>query len=655
HVDEVADGGYNYACTVCHPDYATSSNWAHQDGVVSSDVVFTGVPWGNGGSLAESVSGGTGAVKYGTGVAADYYTCNGISCHGDYNGGNNGVGGTALNAPSWFNTDLQDDATANGTGDGRCGTCHGTVATLEPSPANTDGTPKANKHPKHHVDNGYGCQECHYAVTSDGATVADRSLHANGAIDVVQATGATALKSFTWASPNCTVAACHGGVSVQWTDGTPDITCDVCHANAGGTKVGVVDVNNWSWDGTTQSKINDQAGGEYATRGHGKTLPAATACAGCHDSAVAHDLTMAGTNPFRLSAGFTCSSAAANCHDGAPTATVATVVDHTRENMVSAGYAPQVAAWTYTPKCVDCHDPHGDGSNLRMIHADLWDNGSGANFVPTDYATIGNTNVVFTDETTGVGANSYAWSTQNTPNYSGICQECHEVNLAAFESFRDSENPQGGAVAVYPHPAAGANPGDCSGCHRHGEAFKPNACEDCHNGNVSYPQAPNVINGVTPYNAAVSYNWAGTDGTKQDGGHGDPQGRDGLNPVPKCVDCHDTAQPAVNVHLNGAYESIWDNATRNANTAHLKAEFFVRTAPPTVRVGAGDWEVQVNFDNYCAEKCHVSAGVPVMRHEQDTLASDANHWSVEFGTHLTYVAGDTRPYPADVDLSTAAT
>ncbi|MHB8836157.1 MAG: CxxxxCH/CxxCH domain c-type cytochrome, partial [Candidatus Methylomirabilia bacterium] len=477
HVDETADGGYNYTCTVCHPDYATSSNWAHQDGVVNGDVVFTGVPWGNGGT-AETLSGGNGLVKYGGGVVGDYYTCNGISCHGDYPGGNRGDGGTALNAPIWFNTVAQ---VGGALADGRCGTCHGTVATLEPSPANTDGTPKANKHPKHHVDNGYGCQECHYAVTSDGATVADRSLHANGAINVVQATGATALKSFTWASPNCTVAACHGGVSVQWTDGTPDIACDVCHANAGGTKVGVVDVNNWSWDGTTQSKINDQAGGEYATRGHGKTLPAATACAGCHDSAVAHDLTMAGTNPFRLQGGaaFTCSNSAGSCHDGTPTASVATVVDHTRANMVTAGYAPQVAAWTFTPKCVDCHDPHGDGANLHMAHNDLWDNGSGTNFVPTDYVSIGNTNLLFTTDTLGVATGSYAWSTTTAPNYSGICQECHEINQATFESFRDNENPLGGTVAVSPHPAA-PDPGDCGVCHKHSEAFKPSGCNGCH-------------------------------------------------------------------------------------------------------------------------------------------------------------------------------
>ena len=398
----------------------------------------------------------------------------------------------------------------------------------------------------------------------------------------------------------------------------------------------MVDVNNWAWDGTTQSKVSDQAGGEYATRGHGAK---SVVCAGCHDSAVAHDLTMAGANPFRLSGGFTCSQVA-GCHTGA---TTSVVVDHTSANMVTAGYTPQVAAWSFTPKCVDCHDPHGDGANLRMIHTDLWDNGSGANWIPTSYATIGNTNVLFTDETTGVGAASYAWETQNTPNYSGLCQECHATADVDFTSFKDGVTP----VVAAPHPSAPNNPGDCSGCHRHREAFKPNLCEDCHDGSEAL--APNVINGQTPYNAAVSYNWYGTVGTKQDGGHGDPEGAAAV----ACIGCHDTAQPAVNVHLNGAYESLWNNTTRNANTAHLKAAYFT----PYTGVGASGnaWDVQVTFDNYCANQCHPAAGVPVMRHEQDTLASDGNHWSVEFGTHMTYSNGDTRPYPIDLDLNTGAT
>ena len=55
---------------------------------------------------------------------------------------------------------------------------------------------------------------------------------------------------------------------MQWTNGT--FTCDACHATTAGVKTGVVDVTNYAWDGTTQSKINDvPTTGEFVTVGHG--------------------------------------------------------------------------------------------------------------------------------------------------------------------------------------------------------------------------------------------------------------------------------------------------------------------------------------------------------------------------------------------------
>jgi hypothetical protein len=162
----------------------------------------------------------------------------------------------------------------------------------------------------------------------------------------------------------------------------------------------------------------------------------------------------------------------------------------------------------------------------------------------------------------------------------------------------------------------------------------------------------------------VSYNWYGSSGGKQDGGHGDADGQAAV----ACVACHDLSQPPPgDLHGNGTYESIWANGAlstpRNANTAHLKAEWFVRSAPPTIRTSAGDWEIQVNFDFYCTEKCHTSAGVAQMNHEgseptdtppHPTVPSDGKYKSCEFGTYMTYVNGDARPYPIDVDLNTGA-
>ena len=186
HVDEVVDGGYNYGCTACHPDYATSSNWAHQDGVVSSDVVFTGVPWGNDADGDGERRQRRGEVRHRGGGQLLHLQRDQLP-----RGLQRREQRQRAGRRRWRRTGstrwLQVRAASWRTG--RCGSCHGTIGTLEPSPANTDGTPKANKHPKHHVDNGYGCQECHYTVTTDGTTVADRSAARNGTIEVQQAAG----------------------------------------------------------------------------------------------------------------------------------------------------------------------------------------------------------------------------------------------------------------------------------------------------------------------------------------------------------------------------------------------------------------------------------------------------------------------------------
>lgn len=183
----------------------------------------------------------------------------------------------------------------------------------------------------------------------------------------------------------------------------------------------------------------------------------------------------------------------------------------------------------------------------------------------------------------------------------------------------------------------------------------PTTCEGCHNGNPEYPLAPNVIDGALPGSSGLSYNWYGTNGAKQDGGHGDPEGRDAGSAVPGCTDCHDLTLPP-GLHLNGVLESVLSGGAGNANTAHLKAEFFTKYPAN----GAGAWSIQVAFDNYCAKQCHVARSVPDMRHENpnDTPPGAANHFSVEFGTHLTVADGAAqqygKTYPIDKHLNSGA-
>ena len=96
--------------------------------------------------------------------------------------------------------------------------------------------------------------------------------------------------------------------------------------------------------------------------------------------------------------------------------------------------------------------------------------------------------------------------------------------------------------------------------------------------------------------------WSGSNRSLQDGGHGDDD-RDGSPPL-VCSDCHDISLPAAPSsakHGTGTYNSIWANdSTRSTNTSHLKAEFFTKYPAN----GAGDWSVQVAFDQYCNWECH---------------------------------------------------
>jgi hypothetical protein len=641
HVGESAGGGYNLACTVCHPSGAYLAS--HQNG--TADVSFS-LPWGGDGD--EAVAGAGGAVKFGAGGEGDYYSCAGIPCHGDYPGGN------PANAPNWRRTDVTLGG-AN-SGDGRCGSCHGTAATADPLPVYEDGGVKANKHPIHHQVNGYGCELCHATVTADGRTVTNRANHANGvARDVASpANGTPALYRFAWEAPNCT-AACHGGATLAWNDVGP-LGCDGCHGTADGEPASL-DVKDFAWAGAspTMSKIAIE---EYtaAGGGHGSVAPREInkPCAACHDSAAGHDTSagLTGANPFRLVAlgtggRYACDYSGAGCHaaglKGPQTGVeIAKVRSHTRGAMTTAGYEPR-RAWSWDPQCTNCHDPHGDG-NLSMIARGLYDKAPfGLPGGPPPAPPAEQPHLVFTDATTGANPAGTSYAGLDAP-FSGLCQECHED--AGMVSFRD-----GATAAQGSHPGPAGNPGDCSQCHKHTTGFAGAApvdfsdCVRCHDG--SDPKAPNVINGPLPGSDGLSYNWYGTDGSKQDGGHGDPEGRDATVPKPVCTDCHDLSQPPGDLHGNGVHESIWDNTTRNENTAHLKAAFFTRFTP----LQPGPWSIQVSFDKYCLYQCHVAARVPWYFHHGSTKVTDPNHWAVEMGKGGTTRDGDAVPYPLDKDLN----
>lgn len=354
----------------------------------------------------------------------------------------------------------------------------------------------------------------------------------------------------------------------------------------------------------------------------------------------------------------------AACHQHAGVEAGTQVSHH--GNAAAGGYTPLEPAFSRV--CRQCHEPHGRnwngagrnlyqvGRSLDLDHDGLSDPGEEARVdsnatEATAAVTAADNAVVFVSR---VGADSFDAGDGTPAN--NVCVTCHAPATGGGGGTGGGDHA--GATG-YTRDERG---NDCTQCHTHdydqapgsADGFMPSTCIGCHNGNPTYPLAPNVVNGTIPGSDGLSYSWYGTEADRQDGGHGDPQGRDAARVKPACTDCHDLSLPAPGTHLNGIHDSVWNNSTRNGNTAHLKGEFF--TKYPASQ--AGPWSVQVAFDNYCLLQCHVAAAVPEMTHNVDSSPSDPDYRAVEFGTHGTVADGDAlltgKPYPIDEDLNTAA-
>lgn len=176
-------------------------------------------------------------------------------------------------------------------------------------------------------------------------------------------------------------------------------------------------------------------------------------------------------------------------------------------------------------------------------------------------------------------------------------------------------------------------------------------CHDGRNPNPAYALAPDVY---TYWDGTWwDQNRGGTAGMQQ-GGHGDPANAAALT-CEGASGCHDLTTQSEG-HLDGVQGG---RGSANANTFHLKAEFFT-----LYRNGAtGEHAVQVALDNYCYLKCHATASpAPVRnhRHEADSLGPDGRRGTaddiltmpprdvVTLGTHMTLTSV---PLRMDSDLN----
>lgn len=229
-------------CVECHND-TVSDNRTVKDKSKHLNKVFD-VAWGptsSGGDLYQ---------------AAGSKTCSNIYCHSD---GTKSVGGIFHN-PVWGQT-LD------------CSGCHGTYVqgNTAAMPDYANGSPKTNSHVKHVETSGFKCSACHYATTTDGATITNPSLHINGTYDI-QA-GNPYSFSYDLSTRRCSNANCHGGNSPVW--GGSAFVCFDCHKGAVVNRRQIVDSNG---DGTG-------TGGDFTKTSHHviAAIPTKADCEKCHD------------------------------------------------------------------------------------------------------------------------------------------------------------------------------------------------------------------------------------------------------------------------------------------------------------------------------------------------------------------------------------
>jgi predicted CxxxxCH...CXXCH cytochrome family protein len=639
HAALVADGGYDYSCRFCHLNFPTGHN--------ESTPSYQSVAF----DTTKNPSGSFVALSR---------TCQNLYCHSRGTAITDTQNRSGGNTIQW--TDTNWDVTDLG-----CNSCHGSTATegstAYGAPGYANGSPKANSHAAHSA---FPCAVCHYTVVQDmdpagGWSIADRTLHANNT-----------QSSFTYnVSPNpnfpnatfssyiynaaggtCNTIDCHGGTNAQWGNaaGVDRTNCRLCHlrtaANGG-------DQDDWNiaTANLTIAYIKSDGADGWLGTGHGRssgTYPwpdhntaanlsclsssTSTPTGGCHISQATHQQA---TNPFRLATpnlsyafqqpNGTLDSNSVNrfcitCH------AAATVDSHSQACMIgesdnwgTPGSAPTAF------KCSDCHDPHGDSPDF-MVHEKVFADSS------TDYGLPSTADLGLQP----VGAAVIAFDVSNprlptdyaNPGFGSttkICHVCHQSNSAFTRSSSQASHNGGG---------------ECMQCHQH-PCFKPSNCEACHDGNTSFPLAPNV---VTYWDGSWWDSNMGGGNRAQQGGHGDPDGLESgdVDAVPKCIDCHDISQPP-NTHNTGVLNSAEQGINKNNNTAHLKAYYFGTEAAPS--------DVQVNFDGGCYTQCHQGMGIKNHRHSQGDNV-------VQFGHHGSILDADTLPgtlpYPVDSDLTTRA-
>lgn len=194
---------YSYPCATCHTAYADN---AHIDGNVKWALNTTDVKVTATATYKGAASGQTGAIA----PSAAFGSCAGIYCHSTGTSVSTGTLTGQTATVTWGATTIN------------CASCHGNP------PAYANNSPKKNSH-------GLGghsitCDNCHYAVTTNGTTVTTVANHINNAYNVTPNTskGISFTYSYAATGGTCSSNGCH--INLTW-GATGVLDCVGCHGS----------------------------------------------------------------------------------------------------------------------------------------------------------------------------------------------------------------------------------------------------------------------------------------------------------------------------------------------------------------------------------------------------------------------------------------
>ncbi|MFC1856224.1 hypothetical protein ACFL2A_06760, partial [Thermodesulfobacteriota bacterium] len=249
----------------------------------------------------------------------------------------------------------------------------------------------------------------------------------------------------------------------------------------------------WTGHGSTNDYSSKNSGAAYTYTGNDLAAPGCNSTSGddanpvdgCHSSASQHFPTKSNTDPFRLGSYY---SLAANggvdgfclhCHDTGKPGSSLKATSHTQALTGSSlswdlgtaydanGTNLGINTWqTNPPKCVDCHDPHGD-ENAFMVK----------NYISRIYGS------------TEYGAPSVGSNIPNEPSQEG-CVVCHEI-------YTDIYNPNLIVAVAFTL----SNPVEAGDYYNltsaQGENLDNGICQICHTKNLVYNNIKSsAVNGV---------------------------------------------------------------------------------------------------------------------------------------------------------------